>query len=277
MPELPEVETVCRDLSGLITGKKIAGVWSDLPRSLRDRDTAVFAGIVNGATVSDVKRRAKQILIHLSNNRTIIVHLKMTGQLVVKPSSEPVEKGTHVIIEFDDDRDLRFRDVRTFGYMDLAVTDDIGETGEKMPGLGPEPLDRRFTQGVFDWIVKKHPGAKIKALLLNQSAIAGIGNIYADEILHYAGVRPGRRSASLTAAERGKLYKGIRKILPAAIEQRGSSIRDFIDGSGQPGGYVPHLKAYGRTGESCAGGCGSVIKKTKVAGRSSHYCPKCQR
>lgn len=277
MPELPEVETVRRDLSDSVTGSKITGLWTDNPKMFRGADFEDFERFITGAKIISVERRAKHILINLSNGKTIIAHLKMTGQLLVARTSEPMERWTHAIINLSAGRDIRFRDIRKFGYLELASTAIIGEYGENMEDIGPEPLDRKFTKGVFDWMVKKHPTGKIKALLLNQAFIAGIGNIYADEILFFAGVRPTRRASTLTAAERDRIYTGIRKILNSAIEKRGSSINTYVDASGNKGGYVPLLKAYGREGLPCLkSGCGT-IKKMKVAGRSTHYCPKCQK
>ncbi len=277
MPELPEVETVARDLAEKIVGRSIAGFWTDNPAMLRGKPAAEFAYAINGARLAAVNRRGKQLLLNLSNGLTLVIHLKMTGQLLVMPTGSPVQQWTHAIVELDGGIDLRFRDIRKFGYFDLVETERIGTTGEKMPGLGPEPLDRGFTKGVFDWSIKRHPHAKIKALLMNQSFLAGIGNIYADEALYYAGVRPTRPAGRLTAAERDRLYTGIRRILTDAIEKRGTTFSTFVDASGQPGGYVSSLKVYGRTGEPCVKrGCGTV-KKVKVAGRSSHYCPKCQK
>lgn len=277
MPELPEVETVRRDLSESVTGAKITGLWTDNPKMLRGASPADFEGEINGAKITSVRRRAKHLLINLSNGHTIVAHLKMTGQMLVASSSDEIERWTHAVVNLSGDRDLRFKDIRKFGYLELTDTVVIGENGENMLNIGPEPLDRKFTKGVFDWLVKKRPHGKIKALLLDQSFIAGIGNIYADEILFFAGVRPTRRAETLTAAERDRIYNGIRKILAAAIEKRGSSINTYVDASGNKGGYVPLLKAYGREGLPCLkSGCG-VIKKTKVAGRSTHYCPKCQK
>lgn len=277
MPELPEVETVRRDLSGSVAGAKVTGMWTDNPKMLRGAGEQEFAGQVTGAKIVSVKRRAKHLLINLSNKWTIIVHLKMTGQLLVVPSTDAIERWTHAVITLSDKRDLRFKDIRKFGYLELACTAEIGEHGENMPNIGPEPLDRGFTKGVFDWLVRKRPQGKIKALLLDQSFIAGIGNIYADEILFLAGVRPTRRAGSLTSAERDRIYNAIRKVLAAAIEKRGSSINTYVDVSGNKGGYVPLLKVYGREGLPCLKtGCG-IVKKTKVAGRSTHYCPKCQK
>lgn len=277
MPELPEVETVRRDLAEKITGRSIAGVWTENPKMLRGKTPADFAYAVNGARVMAVNRRGKHLLMNLSNGLTLVAHLKMTGQLLVAKNLDPVERWTRAIIELDRGLDLRFRDIRKFGYLDLVSTADIGEAGENMPGLGPEPLDRAFTKGVFEWQLKKHPKAKIKSLLMNQAFVAGIGNIYADETLYAAGVRPTRAAGSLTAAERDRLYTNIRRILRAAIEKRGTSFSTFVDASGRPGGYVPSLKVYGRAGQKCVkSGCGTV-KKIKVGGRSSNYCPKCQK
>ncbi len=277
MPELPEVETVKRGLAASITGKKIKGVETDLPKMIRGKTLSDFADSVTGARITGVNRRGKHLLINLSNGSTIVGHLKMTGQLLVVKTVEPVEKWTHVIIRLSGGRDLRFRDIRQFGYLEIYPTDRIGEAGEKMPGLGPEPLSRSFTRGVLDWQIKKHHRSKIKSLLLNQSFIAGLGNIYADEILYYAGVRPTRRAGSLTAREKDKIYSGIKAILAAAIEKKGTTVRNFVDAEGEPGRYRSHLKVYGKTGEPCPGCEEGTIKRVVIGGRSTHYCPKCQK
>ena len=276
MPELPEVETVRRGLDGMVTGRTIASINTDLPKMLRGKKPRAFTKAVAGSKINSVNRRGKMLILNLSNGLTIVAHLKMTGQLLVTKHGVPVEPWTHVTVELKGGRDIRFRDIRQFGYMEIKRTEDIGESGENMPGLGPEPLDRSFTSGVFAWRLKKRPKSRIKALLIDQSFIAGIGNIYADEVLHYAGVKPGRRTATLSVREREQLYNGIRKILRAAIEKRGTSVSTFVDTGGQRGGYRPYLKVYKRAGEMCPNGCGPV-KRIVVGGRSSHYCPKCQK
>ncbi|MFA5866754.1 MAG: bifunctional DNA-formamidopyrimidine glycosylase/DNA-(apurinic or apyrimidinic site) lyase [Actinomycetota bacterium] len=277
MPELPEVETIKRGLAALITGKKIKGVETDLPKMIRGKTLSEFSASVTGTKITGVNRRGKHLLINLSNGLTIVGHLKMTGQLLVVKASDPVEKWTHIIIHLSDGRDLRFRDIRQFGYLELYPTAEIGEAGEKMPGLGPEPLSRSFTRGVLDWQLKKHPKPKIKSLLLNQSFIAGLGNIYADEVLYYARVRPTRRAGVLTAKEKDRIYAGIKTVLDAAIAKKGTTVRNFVDAEGEPGGYLEHLKVYGRTGEYCPRCDEGKIKRVVVGGRSTHYCPKCQK
>ncbi len=277
MPELPEVETVKRGLAAAITAAKIKGVETDLPKMLRGKTLPEFSAAVAGATISGVNRRGKHLLINLNNGLTIVGHLKMTGQLVVVKTKDPVDKWTHIVIHLNRGRDLRFRDIRQFGYLELHSTTEIGEAGEKMPGLGPEPLSRSFTRGVFDWQLKKHPKPKIKSLLLNQSFIAGLGNIYADEVLHYAGVRPSRRAGTLTAREKDRIYAGIRSVLPAAIVKKGTTVRNFVGAGGEPGGYLKHLTVYGRAGEYCPRCDEGIIKRVVIGGRSTSYCPKCQK
>lgn len=277
MPELPEVETVRRGLAASIIGLKITGVETDLPKMLRGQSLSEFSAAVTGTKITGVNRRGKHLLITLSNGLTIIGHLKMTGQLVITRTSDLVEQWTHITFHLSGGRDLRFRDIRQFGYLELKSTEEIGEAGERMPGLGPEPLNRSFTRGVFDWQIKKRPKPRIKSLLLNQSFIVGLGNIYADEVLHYAGVRPSRRAGTLTAKEKDKIYAGIRSILPAAIEKKGTTVRNFVDADGEPGGYLTYLKVYGRTGECCPRCNNGIVKKVVIGGRSTHYCPKCQK
>lgn len=277
MPELPEVETVKRGLAALITGRTINGLESDLPKMLRGKSRPAFAAAVTGAKVIAVNRRGKYLLLNLSNGLTIIAHLKMTGQLLVVKTTAPTEKWTHTVFHLSGGRDLRFIDMRQFGFLEIRKTDEVGETGENIPGLGPEPLSRAYTRGVFDWQIRKRSKSRIKSLLLDQSFIAGLGNIYADEVLHYAGVRPSRRAGSLTAKERDKIYTGIRTVLPEAIDKRGTTVRNFVDADGEPGGYVAHLKAYGRAGEDCLTCKEGIIKRVVIGGRSAHYCSKCQK
>lgn len=277
MPELPEVETVKRGLAAAITGAKINGLESDLPKMLRGKTRPAFAAAVTGAKINGVNRRGKYLLINLSNGQTIVAHLKMTGQMLVVKKTEPVEKHTHVILHLSGGRDLRFKDIRQFGFLELFKTETIGEGGEKMPGLGPEPLSRAFTPGVLFWKLKKRPKSKIKSLLLDQSVVAGLGNIYADEVLHHAKVRPSRRAGTLTEKERDRIYSAIRSVLPDAIAKKGTTVRDFVGVDGEPGGYVTHLKAYGRAGENCPTCGAGVIKRVVIGGRATHYCPKCQK
>jgi formamidopyrimidine-DNA glycosylase len=277
MPELPEVETVKRGLVTALTGLKITGIETDLPKMLRGQTPLEFSSAIAGTKITGVNRRGKHLLIVLNNGLSIVGHLKMTGQLLVVPAAEPVGQWTHIILHLSKSRDLRFRDIRQFGYLELKSTAEIGEAGENMPGLGPEPLSRSFTRGVFDWQIKKRPKSKVKSLLLDQSFIAGLGNIYADEVLHYAGVRPSRRAGTLTAKEKDRIYTGIRSILPAAIEKKGTTVRNFVNANGDPGGYLTHLTVYGRMGKSCPRCKEGVIKKVVIGGRSTHYCPKCQK
>jgi formamidopyrimidine-DNA glycosylase len=277
MPELPEVETVRRGLAAALTGLKITGIETDLPKMLRGQTPSEFSSAIAGTRITGVNRRGKHLLIVLNNGLTIVGHLKMTGQLLVVPATELVGQWTHIILHLTKGRDLRFRDIRQFGYLELKSTAEIGEAGENMPGLGPEPLSRSFTRGVFDWQIKKRPKSKMKSLLLDQSFLAGLGNIYADEVLHYAGVRPSRRASTLTVKEKDRIYAGIRSILPAAIEKRGTTVRNFVDADGDPGGYLTHLTVYGRTGKFCPRCKEGVIKKVVIGGRSTHYCPKCQK
>lgn len=277
MPELPEVETVKRGLSGLITDKKITGFESDLPKMLGGKSCSAFAAAIMGAKITAVNRRGKFLLLNLDNGLTIVAHLKMTGQMLVVKKTEPVSKHTHIVFHLSGGRDLRFLDIRQFGFLELFKTDAIGDAGEKMPGLGPEPLSRAFTPGVLYWKLKKRPKSKIKSLLLDQSVVAGLGNIYADEVLHYAGVRPSRRAGTLTVKEKDKIYSAIRSVLPDAITKKGTTVRDFVGVDGKPGGYVTYLKTYGRSGEDCLT-CGEgVIKRIVIGGRATHYCPKCQK
>lgn len=276
MPELPEVETVRRGLDESLTGKKITGLETGLPKMLRGKSARAFAGAIAGAKVTGVKRRGKFLLIVLDNGFTMIAHLKMTGQLTLVKGSAPSDEYTHIVIGLSGGKELRFRDVRQFGFLELRKTADIGESGERLPALGPEPLSRAFTRGVFDFKIRKRTKSRIKTLLMDQSFVAGLGNIYADEVLYLAGVRPTRRAGTLTAKEKDKIFAAIRSVLSTAIEKKGTTVRDFVGSDGEPGGYQQYLKVYGRTDEPCPE-CGGVVKRVVIGGRSSHYCPKCQK
>ncbi|MBI2356162.1 MAG: bifunctional DNA-formamidopyrimidine glycosylase/DNA-(apurinic or apyrimidinic site) lyase [Candidatus Doudnabacteria bacterium] len=305
MPELPEVETIVRELRPKLRNKKIKDIRVLLPKmvalgpatlpNLRNTSGLVavkFAKTLKGLKVTNVKRRAKLIIIDLAGKYSILVHLKMTGQLIfldkkhlnkqirllniptLKPSNLPA-KSTHVIFDFTDGSRLFYNDFRRFGYLKLVTDQELPHVRE-LQEYGPEPLDINFTTGKFMSIVNKRPKAKIKQFLMDPKNIAGIGNIYSDEILYYAKLRPNRRVNSLTTQEKKKLYLGIAKILGDAVVHYGSSVGDFVRPSGDWGTYGFLHKVYGRAGEKCKV-CGSIIKSIKFNGRTGSFCPVCQK
>jgi formamidopyrimidine-DNA glycosylase len=282
MPELPEVETVARDLRGLVTGATIAGVRVSWLRTLRSEDPDAFAAAVVGRTIVGTSRRAKLVVLDLDDGGAITIHLKMTGQLFVVSADQPVDSYVRLVLEFDDGRELRFRDIRKFGRVGVARRDaeaggDLrGELGGQkgFKGFGPEPLDAAFTAGAFRRRIRARKG-RLKPLLLDQSFVAGIGNIYADEALWEARLHPLRSAASLRPADEGRLYRAIRRLLTEAVERRGSSIDDYTAPDGD-GSMQERLLVYQRAGEPCPR-CGRPVRRVIVGGRATHFCSWCQR
>lgn len=285
MPELPEVETIRRDLERVLLGKEILGVQVRTPRLVRT-DPGELVAVLVGKYINRITRRGKLLQFHIAGeDRVMHVHLKMTGQLMCQVPGGLIAGGhpsakidhlpnayTHVVFEFDEETTLFFNDLRTFGYVAL-LTPAAHE--QALAAFGPEPLDEHFTRAhFFDALKGKRA---IKAVLLDQTVIAGIGNIYADEICFRARVRPSRRTDTLTAQEKARLYNAMRTIIKKAVEKRGTTFSNFVDATGKKGGYMPYLMVYGRKGERCLR-CGSqTITKSVVAGRGTHTCPLCQK
>src|SRR6476661_2424530 len=281
MPELPEVETVARDLRPRILGATITGARTSWARTLRTHTPEAFAEAIAGRRVEAVWRRAKQIVIDLSGDAALTIHLKMTGQLFVVPAETPVDPYVRLVLELADGREVRFRDIRKFGRIGLYGRDPVtGELVTEVGGgavfaaLGPEPLDPAFSVRDFRRRLRKRSG-RLKPLLLDQSFMAGVGNIYADEALWAARLHPLRTAGTLRPADERHLYDEVRRILAEAIVRRGSSIDDYTapDGDGE---MQDHLAVYQRTGEPCPR-CGRPIKRIVVGGRATHFCSWCQR
>ncbi len=230
-----------------------------------------------GTSIASVGRRAKLLLINLSNGWTIVAHLKMTGRFLLVPKGVEPSKHDHVVFVLSGGRRVFFQDYRKFGFLKLFRTDELEkELFDKM-GYGPEPLEKSFTFKKFRMCVTAHPNKKIKPLLMDQTCIAGIGNIYADEACWYGKVRPERKVSTLTDAELKGIYKGAITSMKASLKRQGTSADNFMDLYGQEGHNVPYLNVYGRDGEKCRRKDGGVIKKIWVAQRGTHYCPKCQK
>jgi len=278
MPELPEVETIRSQLRKLIVGKKIIRVDVGLPRMVK-LPLDKFRKIVIGAEIKKVDRRAKILIFELSNGWSILIHLKLSGRLIFRRKDESLKdedkKWNHLIYYFSDGSRIFHNDLRQFGYVKLIETEKLADFFQKEK-LGPEPLERNFTFNDFLVILKRKPKAKIKQFLMDQQNIAGIGNIYSDEILFLAGVHPLRKIADLKPEEIKKIFEGMKKILSEAIKLQGSSVDLYLTALGEEGEYVPRLKVYGKEGEKCEK-CGGVIKRIKIGGRSAHFCPKCQK
>ncbi|SES94370.1 DNA-formamidopyrimidine glycosylase [Paenibacillus sp. NFR01] len=273
MPELPEVETVKRTLNTLITGKQIQSVTVRLPRIIqRPDDVQAFAVLLEGRRILEIARRGK-FLRFVMDGLVMVSHLRMEGRYGLYTSGEPLDKHTHVIFHFTDGTELRYTDVRQFGTMHLFQP---GEDLELAPlkKLGQEPLDPLFTAERFKEIVGAK-GTKIKPLLLNQEYIVGIGNIYVDESLHRAGIHPEETAKSITPDRLDRLHAAIVATLSESVKVGGSSVKSYVNGQGESGNYQHQLLVYGRSGEPCTV-CGTMIEKTVVGGRGTHYCPVCQ-
>ncbi|MFC5531303.1 DNA-formamidopyrimidine glycosylase [Cohnella yongneupensis] len=274
MPELPEVETVCRTLNELIAGKEIDRVSVKLPRIIqRPADPDLFEVQLAGRTFRSVERRGKFLRL-LLDGLVLVSHLRMEGRYGLYKQEEPLEPHTHVIFHFTDGTELRYKDVRQFGTMHLfRAGDELASA--PLNKLGIEPLDEAFTLEAFKRALGKR-STKIKPLLLNQEVIVGLGNIYVDEALHEAGVHPETEANLLKPAELERLHAAIVRTLSAAVEAGGSSIKSYVNGQGEMGMFQHRLRAYGRTGEPCDQ-CGSLIEKSVVGGRGTHVCPTCQK
>src|SRR5687768_7594886 len=281
MPELPEVETVARDLRPRLVGAEIAGVRSTWARTLRTHDARSFADGVVGRSVEAVGRRAKLLVVELSGGVALTIHLKMTGQLFVVPASTAEDGYIRLVLELADGRELRFRDIRKFGKVGLyerdpATGDLLVERGGAgvFAATGPEPLDPGFTVRDFRRRIRARRG-RLKSLLLDQTFLAGIGNIYADEALWASRLHPLRSASSLRPADETRLYEAIRTILAEAVERRGSSIDDYTAPDGD-GAMQERLMVYQRTTEPCRR-CGRPIRRLVMGGRATHFCSWCQR
>jgi len=272
MPELPEVETVVRGLRARIPGLVIARVRVRSPHLLRDT-TRKGLEALRGKAVLGIRRRGKLILVDCAGGWTVVFHLKMTGQFLFPKEVCRPDKHVHAVFEFEDEpRRLLFRDVRKFGFMSLRRTDGLA-LDPLLDALGPEPLELSLA-GLEAALAGR--SARLKSLLLDQTALAGIGNIYADEILFESRLHPLRRASELGTAERRRLHAAVRGVLRRAVRLGGSTIRDFADCDGVAGEFQLEFKAYGRTGDPCPR-CGRPIERLRLGQRSTHFCPRCQK
>lgn len=272
MPELPEVETIRSDLAPLVTGRRIVGVDVD-PGTIELLTRApieVLRANLVGRTVTGLGRRGKYLLFALDDGRTFVVHLRMTGRLVWRESGAPPEPFERAKLVFDDGHDLRWSDLRKFGTW--TVVDDAAHAVGK---LGPEPIDADFTLGAFRRALAGRT-APVKAVLLDQRRMAGLGNIYVDEALFEARVRPDTPAGLVPPAATQRLYRAARSVLERGIANRGASFKDYVDGRGNPGTQHMYVQVFRRTGQPCFV-CGTPISRSVVGGRGTHFCPRCQR
>ncbi|MBI2592252.1 bifunctional DNA-formamidopyrimidine glycosylase/DNA-(apurinic or apyrimidinic site) lyase [Candidatus Saccharibacteria bacterium] len=300
MPELPEIEIIKQGLSKLLPGRIIADVWHDWQKSFPNAPADVARFLVDAKIIS-VKRRAKVLIIELSSGYSLVIHLKMTGQLVFVPKTSEQkaksqkqkaekkfggghptdslindlpDKSTRVVIDFTDEPKLYFNDQRKFGWMRLLPTVEVPQI-DFMKKVGPEPLEDDFTVGVFIERLNRRKSSSIKAVLLDQTVLAGVGNIYADESLFAAKIHPATPVFKVSKAKLVMLHNALRQILRTAIDKGGSTDRNYVDAKGKKGSYLSFAQVFRREGQPCPR-CGTEIIKIRVANRGTHICPKCQ-
>jgi formamidopyrimidine-DNA glycosylase len=288
MPELPEVETIANGVHARVHGQRIASVWtSGKPQTFKSPE-AEIADVLTGATIESVRRVGKTIVMTVDRGRQkkpapteFLIHLGMTGRLLVSPPEVPQPPHTHAVLTLADRREVRFVDPRRFGRLSIhrprptssRTTDNEQRSTSNYSGPGREPLTISPDDFIALFRGRKTP---IKAALLNQSLLHGVGNIYADESLFRAGIRPRRQAGRLTRAELIRLRTALQAVLRRAIKLGGSSVSDYVDAEGMHGYFQIEHKVYGRGGEPCLV-CGTPIKKIALAGRGTHFCPKCQK
>lgn len=272
MPELPEVETIVRDLHPKVRGLTIESFTLFYPPLLRNEDLILLSKI-RGKKVLSVSRRGKMILVRCQDDVSLLFHLKMTGRLILCSQRAPLDKHIHFKLTFEGQEiELRFRDIRKFGFLCCFRTSEVCLV-EELRLLGPEPLEIDYSS--FNELFRGRR-ARIKGLLLDQSFIAGIGNIYADEILFRALIHPLTPVSQLDDEGRKRLWKAMGVVLKKAIEKRGTSIQDYADAQGRRGSFQNFLRVYGREGLSCRG-CGEKITRIRIGGRSTFFCSHCQK
>jgi formamidopyrimidine-DNA glycosylase len=289
MPELPEVETIVRELKAEVLNRTFLDTWTDASSLIKNLAFDDFKKTIKNKKIINVRRRGKNILIDLSSDYVLLVHQKITGHLLLGNlefknnkwvpkekgplSDDPMNRFLHVVFDLDDGRQLALSDARKFAKIELWKRDEL-ENSEEFKKLGPEPLEDSFTFQKFKELFIKKKG-KIKQVLMDQNFIVGIGNIYASEILFSSGIHPEEDVSKLDDSDLKKIYSSMQKILNKSIELKGDSFSDFRTISGEKGGFQTIVNVYGREGEKCFK-CGEKIKRIVQGGRSSFYCPKCQ-
>ncbi len=288
MPELPEVETIRAGLSALLIGKQIVAEIHDWPKGFPNAPADVSQFLID-AKVIGVRRRAKVLMVDLSSNYTVIIHLKMTGQLVFVDdkarfgAGHPTDsllgklpdKSTRVTLSFKDGSKLFFNDQRKFGWMRLMPTVAIEEL-DFFRKVGPEPLSAEFTAKQFAERLMRRHRSSIKPVLIDQTVVAGVGNIYADESLWAAQIHPETKVQDVSAKRMTKLFNELQAVLRLSIEKGGSTDKNYVNAKGEKGSYLQFANVFRREGQPCPR-CGTIIIKTRVAGRGTHLCPKCQK
>lgn len=273
MPELPEVETVKIALSKIIVGRRILNVESNFEKIVAHPDFKTFQRNITGKKIESLSRRGKFLLFYLSGGKIMVSHLRMTGHWLVGKRIEK-NKFMHLVFQLSGGQTTAYSDIRKFGRVWLINAKDL-EKFEPVLKLGPEPLGDDFVFEIFSRELAKNKG-KIKTVLLNQQVVAGLGNIYVDEVLHDAGVSPCRPANRLKAAEKKRIFDAVRKIVAKAIKFRGTTVVNFTTPEGKGGEFQKQLQVYGKKGGRCPM-CKGEIKRIVLAGRGTHYCPKCQQ
>lgn len=276
MPELPEVETLKRELTRALTGKKIKSFHSEK-----------FSLALAGKKIKTINRRAKILSLELSSGEFLLIHLKMTGQLIFYPTQGQSVMGGHPTppaggptkhtrakFDFTDGSRLHFNDLRKFGWLKLLPANEAEKIFDRH---GPEPLGRDFSSETLKQIIKRYPKRRIKQILLDQTLIAGLGNIYVDEACFLSAILPGRIASTLTDREIIKLHQSIIDVLKLSIAKKGTSARNYRRSNGGKGGMVAHLKVYGRQNQPCTRCKKGIIQKIKLNGRGTHFCNQCQK
>jgi len=269
MPELPEVETTVRMIGPLLQGRTIIGVWNDWPKHIAVPIISELRKRIKHRKIESISRRGKYLVISLDIDEYLLIHLKMTGHLSISDKSEPIGPYVHTAFDLDNGQQLQFRDVRKFGRVYL-----VNNPEEILGNIGPEPLSIDFTGELFRSMLLGR-NRMLKPLLLDQTFLAGLGNIYTDEALHDAAIHPGRIATSLSKNESITLHNSITTILTTAVEKNGASVDSYRKPDGAPGEMQYSLKVYGQAGSACSR-CGSVIERMILGGRGTHYCPSCQ-
>jgi len=277
VPELPEVETIVRGIRPRLVGRRITGVAVLDPKILQNISPDKLEEKITGRVFCNVARRGKYLIFGFAQGGCLILHLRMTGQAIVSDPDVPREKHLRFCLRLSDGKELRLVDLRRFATLHWVPAGmrarDCATGG--FVDLGCEPLSRSFTLDRLKALLGRRT-TQIKAFLLDQRHLAGLGNIYADEVLHRAGIHPQTRVCDLSEESIEALYRSIQTVLNEGILHRGTSVSDYVDGSGQPGEYQKLLRVYGREGEPCRS-CGTLIARTKVGGRGTYFCPQCQR
>ena len=268
MPELPEVETIRRDLARRIVGRRIVGATVKWPKAVQIPSPEAFACQIQGMGIEGLERRGKYLIVRLGGGVALVVHMRMSGSLLLDAAGEG-DPYARTVFHLDDGSDLLFRDPRKMGRVWL-----VADEAEVVGGLGPEPLEDGFTAAALENKLHRR-SAPIKAVLCDQRVIAGVGNMYADEALFAAGIHPSQRARDLSAEEVARLHRSLRQVLAEAIAGCGASIRDYLRPGGEPGAAQFCFRVAHRRGEPCPA-CGTPIERIPIRNRGSYFCPRCQ-